>query len=179
MMIDVVCLADNGGASVAARLAVDHLDIGRANLAGQDIFEICDSDSGGWESVFAAVFAPGGQGEWFGDLEFDEPVNHLLFLHKAVFHPCLRTWRKFTLDHVASLCGEDSAIVMWRGESGLTDKELAELGFRNIAGSAMLVRPNMLQHSYNANQDPRDVLDLNVPPDANQYVELHWETGRR
>ena len=178
MTIDVVCGVDDFGDVVAARLAVDRLDIGRAATAGEDVYEVCDADSSGWEAVFAGLFEPGGQGEWRSDFGFVEPIDHLLFMYHSVFHPALREWQAYIIDHVAALFGHESAFVMWQSETDLTDTELAALGFRIIAGSNLRLRPNMLRHEYDASDDERDVLDLCVPGDAEEFVKANWKRGR-
>jgi hypothetical protein len=176
VIVDVVCWTDSDEKAVAGRLALDHLDVSRAEYAGEDIYELCDADSAGWEGVCAALFELVGDSvELRGELEFDEPINHVLFLYQMVFHPVLRDWQSFILDHVATLFGEDSALVMWRGKTDLTDLELSDLGFRIISGHKLLFRPNMMQNEYSALEDERNVQDLEVPKDAEEYVERTWK----
>lgn len=176
MIIDVVCGTAEGDEVVAGRLAIDHLDIIRADVSGESIYEVCDADSGGGERVFAGLFEPGTPAEWRADFRFDEPICHLLFMHRSVFHPVLRDWQSYIIDHVAKLVGDDSAFVMWRGETDLSDHELARLGFRVIAGEDLRMRPNMYQHDYDAARDDRDVLGFDVPNDVADYVERAWKT---
>lgn len=174
MTVDVMCYVDDYGDTVAARLAIDHLDVSRVVVMGEDLYDVCDCDSAGWEAVFKAIFEPGGEGEWRSDLGIDDPINNVLFMHKAVFHPSLREWQRFIIDHAATLYGHDSAFVMWKGETDLTDKELAELGFRIVAGTDLRVRPNMFQNAYDGEQDERETFDLFVPADAGEYVNVAW-----
>ncbi|MEX1224598.1 MAG: hypothetical protein WEA31_08630 [Pirellulales bacterium] len=79
MVINVCCATHDDTDVVAARLAVDHLDIGRAIESGVDVYEICDADSSGWESLFAALFEPRTQADWRQELQFDEVISHVLF----------------------------------------------------------------------------------------------------
>jgi len=178
MTIDVVCGVDDFASVVAARLAVDHLDIGRVTSVGGDIYEVCDADSSGWEAVFAGLFEPGSQAEWRGDFELVDPIDDLLFMHHSVFHPALREWQAYIIDHVAKLFGNESAFVMWKEETDLTDAELDALGFRVIAGTDLRLRPNMYQQKYNAVDDERDAVNLCVPADAEEYVNANWKGDR-
>jgi hypothetical protein len=175
VIVEVVCSAKSGDEDIAARLAIDHLDLGRAMTEGEDVYDICDTDSAGWESVYTALFEPELDfAEIRRDFEFYDPINHVLFLHRSVFHPVLRDWQSFIIDHVSTLFGEDSAMVMWKNETDLSDRELARLGFRVIAGHELLFRPNMLKNDYSALADDRDVFDLDVDKDVEQYVVHEW-----
>ncbi len=160
----------------AGRLEVDHLDIARAEAAGQRIIDVCDSDSSEWEYVYSSVIEPAHDfSEIRRDFGFDSPVNHLVYIRGTVFHPSLREWQNFIIDSVCRLLSKDSAIVMLKGETDLTLKELADLGFRMVAGSELLFRPNMLENPYSIIKDERDSLDLKVSADVEEFVELEWE----
>jgi hypothetical protein len=77
--IDVWCNTAGDEPAVAARLAVDYLDIARAVSDGQSIVHVCDADSSAWMQVYEATIEPDinflGIREDFG---FDAPI-HLLF----------------------------------------------------------------------------------------------------
>lgn len=173
--IDVFCHTAGDQDTVAARLAVDYLDITRAESEGQSILYVCDSDSAAWMQVYEATIEPdinfAGIREDFG---FDDPIHGLVFIHGAVFHRDLLPWRRFIIDSVCRLFPEDTATVMWKHATDLESKELASLGFRIIAGSELLFRPNMLENGYSALADPRDPLDLIVAEDAQDHVDQQW-----
>jgi hypothetical protein len=178
--IDVVCHSEPDSEAIAGRIALDHLDLVRAETTGENVHDICDADSGGWEAVYAALFEPALDfAEIRGDFKFNDPINHLLFLYRSVFHPVLRDWESFILDHVATLFGEDSALVMWKKETDLSDRELARLGFRIVAGHDLLFRPNMLRHEYCASSDDRDLLDFSVDKSVEEYVLREWTKDSR
>jgi hypothetical protein len=180
MVVDVVCFTDSGDEVIAGRLAVDHLDLDRTEVEGEDVYEICDSDSAGWERVHTALFEPeGAYADLRREFNFHEAVSHVLFLHKSVFHPALRDWQSFIIDHVATLFGHESALVMWKKQTDLTDSELADLGFRIVAGHDLLFRPNMYKHKYSALDDDRNTLNLEVASDTEQYVEQKWNKEAR
>lgn len=175
LTIDVVCMSGDSEEVVAGRMALDHLNIDRAINAHEDIYMICDSDSAGWEHVFAELFEPGTQAEWREDFRFDEPISHLLFLHNAVFHPALLSWQSFIIHNVANLYGDSAALVMWKGETDLSEQQLRDLGFWIIAGSELYMRANMLQHNYSPEQDETELFTLEVPNNAGEYVENNWK----
>lgn len=173
--IDVWCHTVGDEPAVAARLAVDYLDIARAVSAGESILHICDADSAGWMNVYEETIEPDinflGIREDFG---FDNPVLGLVFIHGAVFHPDLFPWRQFILDSICHMFPLDTATVMWMHTTDLEPKELASLGFRKIAGSELLFRPNMLENEYSALDDSRDPTELVVAEDAQDLVDQQW-----
>ncbi len=174
--IDVWCHTDGDEPAIAARLAVDYLDIARAVGAGESILHICDAESAGWMSVYETTIEPDihftGIREDFG---FDNPILGLVFIHGAVFHPDTLPWRQFILDSICRMFPPDTATVMWNNTTDLEPKELASLGFRKIAGSELLFRPNMLENAYSVMGDTRDPMELMVAEDAQDYVDEQWE----
>ena len=173
MKVDVLCPVENSDDyAVAAQLHMDHLDMSRPFNESWDIYDICDSDSSGWEAVFVGLFEPGTQAEWRKDFGCDEVINSVLFMYKAVFHPALVNWQQFIIDHVAGLVGEDSVFVMWDETTDLDDRQQSDLGFRVAAGTGGLrFRVNCYKNKYSSREDARDVNDLEVPLDAQAYVE--------
>lgn len=175
-VIDVQVFHDDHDWVLVGRLEVDDLDIAQAESDHWNIIHVCDADSAEWEHVYSTVIEPFADfAEIREDFGFDDPVNHLLFLRRAVFHPSIRTWQNYILDHVCNLFSFDSAMVMPRSETSLAEKELAALGFRKIVDSDLLFRPIMLASDYSASDDPRDPADLKIGPDAQEYVEIQWD----
>ena len=176
MVVDVMCTNEKFDEVVAARIAVDHLDLTRALAASEMVYDICDADSAGWERVYTALFEPGGNPcspALRSDFEFDEPVYDLLFIYKAVFHPSLRPWQSFIMHHVSEMGRELSATVMWKWTTSLTPTELRRLGFMVIAGEDLLFLPNMLRRDYSPDEEG-ELWDLEVPTDAEEYVNQAW-----
>ncbi|TWU59736.1 hypothetical protein Poly51_00080 [Rubripirellula tenax] len=56
----------------------------------------------------------------------------------------------------------------------LDPKELAGIGFRKIAGSELLFRPNTLENEYSVLGDSRDPMSLLVAEDAQDLVDQQW-----
>jgi hypothetical protein len=174
-LIDVFCLTAGGEETVAARLAVDYLDILRAESEGQSVLHVCDADSSAWMKVYESTIDPAIDfAEIRKDFGFDDPIDGILFLHSAVFHPNVLSWRRFIIDSVCRMFPSDTAMVMWRHTMDLEPTELASLGFRIVAGSDMLFRPNMLKNEYASFRDDRDPIDLIVAKDAQAVVEDLW-----
>lgn len=177
-VIEVYGWGTDGSEQLIAKLAIDHLDLTRAATAGVSIYDVCDSDSSGWEAVYSILLQPGQDfAEPKEELNFDEPIFDLLFLYCSVFHPSMDRWRLFILDHAARLFGESSAMVMWGNETGLASSDLARLGFRRIAGTTLLFRPNMLVNDYSQDsleQDSREADLFEVDGQLGNEVESEW-----
>ncbi len=173
--IDVWFPSEDGESVVAARLSVDYLDIARAVSAGESILHICDADSSAWMQVYEATIEPDinflGLREDFG---FDNPVFGMVFVHGAVFHPSVNSWRAYILDTICHIFPKDTATVMWKHTTEMEPKELASLGFRRVAGTELLFRPNMLENTYSALSDQREPNEWVVPSEAQYYVDQQW-----
>lgn len=84
------------------------------------------------------------------------------------------------IDSVSKLFSGETATVMWRGTTDMTDRELASLGFRIVAGEDLLFRPNVLRSEYETVNDDRDPnFDLKVPQEAAEYVQREWENAEQ
>ncbi len=57
-LIDVCCFTAGDSDTVAARLAVDYLDILRAESEGQSVLHVCDADSSAWSKVYESMIEP-------------------------------------------------------------------------------------------------------------------------
>ena len=176
-LIDVCCFTAGDSDTIAARLAVDYLDIQRAENAGQSVLHVCDADSSAWLKVYESTIEPATDfAEIRKDFGFDDPIDGLLFLHRAVFHPDVLPWRRFIIDSVCRMFPSDTATVMWKHTTDLEPQELASLGFRIVAGWDMLFRPNMLKNEYSVLGDEQDPIDLIVAEDAHVVVDDQWDS---
>lgn len=170
--IDVKCHTATDEPVVAARLVVDYLDIARIDREDQSILHVCDAESASWMQVYETIIEP--DIDFVGlrmDFGFENPVHGLVFIHEAVFHPDVSSWRKLILDSTCRMFPEDTATVMWDDTTDLEPKELASLGFRKVAGSQILFRPNMLENTYLASNEDLDPDQLIVADDATDYVD--------
>ncbi|EGF28733.1 hypothetical protein RBWH47_03765 [Rhodopirellula baltica WH47] len=181
--LSVICQSSESenGEVVAARLAVDYLDISRAEDEGMNVWEVCDADSQGWYSVCSAILEPTAPfAEYRKELGIDHPVFGMAFIHRVAIHSSLRDWQQMIIDSVSKLFSGETATVMWRGTTDMTDQELASLGFRIVAGEDLLFRPNVLRSEYETVNDDRDPnFDLKVPQEAAEYVQREWENAEQ
>jgi hypothetical protein len=114
-IIDVLCRTAGDEDAIATRLAVDYLDIASAECDGASVLHVCDADSAGWMHVYEATIEPAVDFAMIReDFGFDDPINGLLFLHSAVFHPDRFDWQRFVIDSVCSMFPDDTAMFMWK-----------------------------------------------------------------
>jgi hypothetical protein len=175
--IDVVVFSpdEDMTETLAARIVVDHIDTMRVQEAGESLLDVCDSGSADWEALYSIIFDLSSEPPRLRDDFYNcetELLRNLVFIYKAVFHPKVRNLQCYILDHVAQLFCNESAILMWEGNTDLTRSELGSLGFRSIAGEGLLLRPNPLKTRYESKTDDEraDSFELN----NDRYVEQNW-----
>lgn len=158
---------------IVGKLAMDQILWADAIVDGESLFEICDNDSQGLHEVHTILTK--GKQEFRADLKINEPVDHAMFLYGAVFHPSIHACRQAILDAAFRLFSEMSLAVMWKDTSGLSEAELADLGFCKIAGSDLIFRHSALQTKFA--EDHPTGLDANVValPEYEAWVEQEWK----
>ena len=144
--LTVYSFDENGDRVVLGKIAGDQLMLAEAELDDEDIFEICDQDSQGLYEVYEALFDKGG--EFQHELALNEPTAFILFLWRSVFHPKLKPYQQAILEAVANLFGNEGVLAMWRHVGDISDKELADLGFRKIAGTELIFRHLALRTAF-------------------------------
>ena len=159
---------------IVGKLAMDQILWAEAITDGVSLFEICYSDSQGLHEVHMILTK--GKQEFRPDLKIKEITNHVMFVYGAVFHPSIHPYRQGILDSALNLFGEESVAVMWKDTSGLSETELADLGFCKIAGSELIFRHSALltpfRHAHPTGQDATDAV---AEPEDEEWVEKEWQ----
>lgn len=173
--LTVYSLDESGNRVVLGIFGADKLLLMDAQIDGEDIFQICDQDSQGLYEVYEALFEEGG--EFQEELAVDDVTEHLIFLWRSVLHPKLRPFETGILEAVGTLFGNECVLAMWRSVTNLTDKELAELGFRKIAQTSLLFRHLALQTEF-SRANPRGIeipIEFKASSDDEKWVMARWE----
>ena len=78
---------------------------------------------------------------------------------------------------IGSLFSEATVVAMWHSTTGLTDAELASLGFRRIAGSGLIYRHSALRSDFtDANPTGMDVpLEFEAEESDAEWVLARWK----
>jgi hypothetical protein len=172
--IRVGCYDEDGlNEYTVGRLALDQVLWAAALADGVSLFEVCDSASQGLHQVHTILTR--GEQEFRPDLGINEVTDHVLFLYGAVFHRSIHPCRRGILEAAFTLFGEQSLAVMWKDTSGLSEAELADLGFRKIAGADLIFRHAALRTPF-SDRFPRGQ-DADVParPAYEEWVEQQWQ----
>jgi hypothetical protein len=93
-----------------------------------------------------------------------------------VLHPRLRPYLQGVIGTVGSLFGEATVLAMWHGTTGLSDAELAALGFRRISGSGLIYRHSALRSDF-TDQHPTGLdvpLEFEAEESDEDWVLENW-----
>ena len=148
LQLDISGCDLNGDRVLLGKLAADQVLIGDAQVDGMSLFDVCDEDSQGLHEAYVALFDD--RGEFQSELNLEDYADTLIFIWRAVVHPRLSPYLQGVIA---------TMVAMWHSTTGLTDPELASLGFRRIAGSGLIYRHSALRSDF-ANEHPTG---LNVP----------------
>jgi hypothetical protein len=160
-------------AYLVGKLALDQILWSDALADGVPLFDICDNDSQGLHE--AHVILTNGNDSFRPDLGIREVTNHVMFLYGAVFHPSIHAFRQGILDTAFDLFGDASLALMWLETSGLPEADLAELGFKKIAGEALIFRHSTLRTLFSDRHPQGQDADVEALPEYEEWVEKEWE----
>ena len=110
--VDVLAFDESGQEVLVGRIAATQVLWADAENDRESLFDICDSDSQGLYEVYRTLTDE--QGKIRSDLNADEVVDHIIFVHRIVLHPDLVFCRKAILESVVTLFGCESLAVMWK-----------------------------------------------------------------
>ncbi|MBN9517402.1 hypothetical protein J0H58_02610 [bacterium] len=157
---------------LVARLGVDHILWGDAVADRVSLFAVCDNDSQGLHELH--VILTEGTNTIREDLRVELPVDAVVFVHNAVFHPAAHPYRVAVLDAVFTLFGNDSLAVMWQNVGDVPEAEQVRLGLARVAGTGLVFRHNAYTTPYSV-EYPRG-MDIHVPatPEIHRWVKRAW-----
>ena len=158
---------------VAGKLAMDQILWNDALTDGVALLDICDNDSQGLHE--AHVILTNGNDTCRPDLKIEEITNHVMFLYGAVFHPLIHAFRQGILDTAFNLFGEESVALMWLDTTGLPESDLANLGFKKIAGEALIFRHSALRTPFGDRHPQEQDADVEALPEHEEWVMKEWE----
>lgn len=158
---------------LVGKLAMDQILWDDALIDGVSLFDICDNDSQGLHEAHAIL--TNGHDSFRPDLKIKEATSHILFLYGAVFHPSIHPYRQGILDAAFKLFGEDSLAVMWLDSSGLPETDLAELGFRKIAGRDLIFRHSARRTPFHKRYPRGQDVDVIGRPEYEKWVKKEWK----
>lgn len=158
MEITVIEFGERGAAHMIGKLAVDQVLWADAEARGVPLSAVCDQDSQGLQEVYTILtkcrerFRP--------DLEIDEFTHQMMFVNRFVLHPLFRPFSQAILNAALKIWGELTLGAMWRDTSDLSEKQLADLGFRKITRSRLIFRHLSLRTPFDDAREHRDSDEL-------------------
>jgi len=158
---------------LVGRLAMDQILWSDALADGVPLFDICDNDSQGLHE--AQFVLTNGHDTFRPDLRIKEAATHVMFLYAAVFHPAIHAYRQGILDTAFNLFGDFSVALMWLETTGLPESELAELGFKKIAGQGLIYRHSAVRTPFNDRYPQGQDADMETLPEYEEWVLKEWE----
>lgn len=173
LVISVEAFGKDYDLCVVGKLAMDQILWADALTDGVPLLDICDNDSQGLHE--AHVILTNGHDTFRPDLGISEIANHVMFLYGAVFHPAIHAYRQGILDAAFNLFGEESVALMWLDTSGLTEAELAELGFKKIAGENLIFRHSAIRTPFSDRHPRGQDVDVEALPEWEEWVMKEWE----
>ncbi len=172
--LDVTVFAfDDGGQRVlVGRMAATQVRWADAEIDGESLFDICDSDSQGLYEVYRTLTNKAGTIR--ADLQADAVVDHVIFVYRIVLHPELAFCRQAILECVITLFGHESLAVMWKDTGDFSEAELAALGFCKIAGEELIFRHSAFKTPFSETH-PRGIdVDFVGRPEQEAWVLEQW-----
>ena len=172
LVISVEAFGKDYNPCVVGKLAMDQILWADALTDSVPLLDICDNDSQGLHE--AHVILTNGHDTFRPDLGIKEITNHVMFLYGAVFHPAIHAYRQGILDAAFNLFGEESVALMWLDTSGLTEAELAELGFKKIAGENLIFRHSAIRTPFSDLHPRGQDVDVEALPEWEEWVMKEW-----
>lgn len=177
LQVTVFSFDDLGQEVVVGRIAATQILWADADIEGESLFDICDSDSQGLYEVYRTLTNK--KGKIRADLQTYEYVDHVIFVYRIVLHPDLVLCRQAILESVVTLFGDQSLAVMWKDTGDFSEAELAELGFCKIAGEQLIFRHSSFKTPfYEAHPRGLDV-DFDATPEQQAWVEEQWSKAEK
>ncbi len=175
LQIDISGCDANGDRILLGKMAADQVLIGDAQVDGMPLFDVCDQDSQGLHEAYVALFDE--TGEFQSELNLDDHADTLIFIWRAVVHPRLLPYLQGVIATIGTMFSQATVVAMWHSTTGLSDAELASLGFRRIAGSGLIYRHSALRSDF-TNEHPTGLdvpLEFEAEESDAEWVLAKWK----
>ena len=175
LQIDISGCDANGDRILLGKMAADQVLIGDAQVDGMPLFDVCDQDSQGLHEAYVALFDE--TGEFQSELNLDDHADTLIFIWRAVVHSRLLPYLQGVIATIGTMFSQATVVAMWHSTTGLSDAELASLGFRRIAGSGLIYRHSALRSDF-TNEHPTGLdvpLEFEAEESDAEWVLAKWK----
>jgi hypothetical protein len=174
LQLDISGCDAAGERVLLGKIAADQVLISDAQVDAMSLFDVCDEDSQGLHDAYVALFDD--HGEFQSELNLEDHANTLIFIWRAVVHARLLSYLQGVIATIGSLFSEATVIAMWHSTTGMSDAELASLGFRRIAGSGLIYRHSALRSDF-TDEHPTGMdvpIELEAEESDAEWVRSAW-----
>jgi len=134
--------------------------------------DVLDSDSQELIDIYDAMFGP--DGDFIPELRLNEPTECIVVLDRVVLHPEIVECEQHLLNAALELFTYASLVVAWRPLLKMSDRELAQIGFKKLAGSSLVFRHSCLKNEYQS-MFPRGFDDsVDATEDHEEWFLKEW-----
>jgi hypothetical protein len=175
LQLDISGCDAEGDRVLLGKISADQVLVGDAQVDGMPLFDVCDQDSQGLHDAYVALFDE--TGEFQSELNLDDHADTLIFIWRAVVHPRLLPYLQGVIATIGSMFSEATVVAMWHSTTGLSDAELAALGFRRIAGSGLIYRHSALKSDF-TDEHPTGMdvpIDFDAEESDAEWVLAEWK----
>ena len=152
--------------------------VSTVRIDDDDLFEVCDADSAGLSWACDALF-PRGSGELHPELNPDhDVVFRFMFIHRAAFLPLVTAEQRMIFMHLVAdrFMDGEGVVIMGQTTVDLAPSQLAELGYRRIAGTDFVfcfaARTNSFSDAFDLDEGGIVVV---LPETAGQDFAALWK----
>lgn len=175
LQLDISGCDANGDRILLGKISADQVLVGDAQVDGMSLFNVCDEDSQGLHDAYVELFDE--HGEFQSELNLEDYADTLIFIWKAVVHSRLLPYLQGVIATIGSLFSEATVVAMWHTTTGLSDAELAALGFRRIAGSGLIYHHSALKSDF-TDEHPTGLdvpIDFEAEESDAEWVLAEWK----
>jgi hypothetical protein len=163
---------------LVGRVWADRIDWCLAEDCGVSTTAICNEVGAVWLEVLETLTRNGGE-RFRRDLQLEDFVHDIVFLHESLFHPEL-TNRVAMLDAVINSTSSMNSLVLMHYEQSqphhLEDWEYRDLGFKKIARSNLLLRDNHLRYPFGDSNPGGMHIPFVANAEHESWLTEHWES---
>lgn len=163
---------------LVGRVWAERMDWFYAEECGFNVNSVCDARSGTWTQVLQTLSRNGGR-SLRKDLNLDNFVSELVFLHEILIHPELKDRVSVMAAVIRGFTTDNTLILMHHDQSQsyhLEDWECHELGFKKIARSNLLLRDNHYRFPFGDTHVAGRHIDFRATAEHEAWLLEEWQS---
>lgn len=139
--------------------------------------DVLDADSQDLIDIYNVMFDA--DGELIPELRIKEPTECIVVLDRAVLHPNIAEFEQHLLEAALGLFTYASLVITWRHVPQMSDRKLAQLGFKKVAETYLIFRHSCLTNEYDdLFPDGFDSM-VEATEDHEEWFMQEWDKPKR